>query len=249
MDHDFFSGNHYEHTTAINDFNTIYRSSMTSSQKSEPSQQEKSLRMRNIVNSTIGTNYAIHLTNIGVLYLLDTEKNGIFTAKNFSDLYTTYDKLKETLKPIGEEYTYQFHSFATWVMYCDLARDETGSERFIEWIRQLAINDRTKSSTDHETIYIGITTLKAFYVLLDIQHTHGSSFPNFLTLIQSACEEMGLLTPSETQVPKRIPMDAIEFVFRNFVSGFMKMMEDMGIPTAQDDVLGPFVHNQHAAPS
>ena len=213
----------------------------------------KLLKM-NVLNET--GDFKINLCHIPTLYFLDSNKDGLFTMKDFINLSKIAEEKEKKYKRY--EFTSQLQAHFTLLMSKKVC-SEQGEAEFVAWLIKLVTGglpqnpptqaknnigngNNTNSnilseSEDDEynpdpTKYVDRSILRTLYDVLNVSTSHKIDFQSFFELMKINSDELEENSEGNEEF---ILISVLEFFCRNFIRGFNKLIYDLGFESIIDN--------------
>ena len=201
--------------------------------------------------------FKINLCHIPTLFYLDSDKDGLFTLKDFSKLSKISEEKEKEYKRY--EFSAQLQAYFTLLMWKNVCSDE-GEKKFVEWIKKLIDTQNDKKNNIRETSgnkslqndsninntniesdedfnpdpskYIDRNNLRMLYDVLNVKTTHGIDFQSFFELMKIASDDMEEDTSGNDDF---VLLSVLDFFCVNFIRGFNKLILDLGFDSFEND--------------
>eukprot|EP00003_Mantamonas_plastica_P032957 TRINITY_DN91_c0_g5_i2.p1 TRINITY_DN91_c0_g5~~TRINITY_DN91_c0_g5_i2.p1 ORF type:complete len:341 (-),score=107.03 TRINITY_DN91_c0_g5_i2:472-1494(-) len=169
--------------------------------------------------------YHIDFQHIGVLWVLDSRKRGIFDREdlfNFVELVNQNDDFG-----VENEFQWRFQSFCTVKLWYDVEVEE--QEGFDEWLTKVVTAPfKIREYRDYPNVrFVSSDALRLLHRILDIGTT-SYGFQEFLDLAQQTAEEKNMQKLEDEYLDDVIPVDIIRVFSENFLTGMCSLMKEIG---------------------
>ena len=207
----------------------------------------KKLLKMDVSNET--GDFKINLCHIPTLFFLDSDKDGLFTKKDFINLSKISEEKEKKYKRY--EFTSQLQAHFTLLMSKKVC-SEQGEEEFVSWLIKLVTgglppnppiigknnskNNNTNSnilseSEDDEynpdpTKYVDRSILRTLYDVLNVSTSHKIDFQSFFELMKINSDELEENSEGNEEF---VLISVLEFFCKNFIRGFNKLIFDLGL--------------------
>ena len=208
----------------------------------------KKLLKMDVSNET--GDFKINLCHIPTLYFLDSDKDGLFTKKDFLNLSKIAEEKEKKYKRY--EFTSQLQAHFTLLMSKKVC-SEQGEAEFVAWLIKLVTGglpqnpptqaknnigngNNTNSnilseSEDDEynpdpTKYVDRSILRTLYDVLNVSTSHKIDFQSFFELMKINSDE---LEENSERNEEFVLISVLEFFCKNFIRGFNKLIFDLGL--------------------
>ena len=208
----------------------------------------KKLLKMDVSNET--GDFKINLCHIPTLYFLDSDKDGLFTKKDFLNLSKIAEEKEKKYKRY--EFTSQLQAHFTLLMSKKVC-SEQGEVEFVSWLIKLVTGglpqnpptqaknnfgsgNNTNSnilseSEDDEynpdpTKYVDRSILRTLYDVLNVSTSHKIDFQSFFELMKINSDELEENSEGNEEF---VLISVLEFFCKNFIRGFNKLIFDLGL--------------------
>ena len=220
----------------------------------------KKLLKMDVSNET--GDFKINLCHIPTLYYLDSDKDGIFTKKDFINLSKISEEKEKKYKRY--EFTSQLQAHFTLLMSKKVC-SEKGEEEFVSWLIKLVMGGMTtpqaprdqhknynfgvgnnanntnsnilSESEDDEfnpdpSKYVDRSILRTLYDVLNVSTSHKIDFQSFFELMKINSDELEENSEGNEEF---VLISVLEFFCKNFIRGFNKLIFDLGLESIIDN--------------
>lgn len=176
--------------------------------------------------------YQVDFTHMGTLFALDRNRDGKFTLEDFHE-FASLCKSKAERLPIRHDFKTHIQAFFTLKMWSVVAKED-GEQTFVTWIcalfgaNSLTASRATKKCSSWTGTFYSQDTIKSLYEILAIKQSYGTSYRDFVYLMQSAGEEQKLMKLKDKQVRHYVHETILEQFARHFIKGFVQLMLELG---------------------
>ena len=206
----------------------------------------KKLLKMDVSNET--GDFKINLCHIPTLYFLDSDKDGLFTKKDFLNLSKIAEEKEKKYKRY--EFTSQLQAYFTLLMSKKVC-SEQGEAEFVSWLIKLVIggsvqnpsaqntknnNNNTNSNILSESEeddynpdpskYVDRSILRILYDVLNVSTSHKIDFQSFFELMKINSDELEENSEGNEEF---VLISVLEFFCKNFIRGFNKLIFDLGL--------------------
>ena len=206
----------------------------------------KKLLKMDVSNET--GDFKINLCHIPTLYFLDSDKDGLFTKKDFLNLSKIAEEKEKKYKRY--EFTSQLQAHFTLLMSKKVC-SEQGETEFVSWLIKLVIggsvqnpstqntknnNNNTNSNILSESEeddynpdpskYVDRSILRILYDVLNVSTSHKIDFQSFFELMKINSDELEENSEGNEEF---VLISVLEFFCKNFIRGFNKLIFDLGL--------------------
>ena len=209
----------------------------------------KKLLKMDVSNET--GDFKINLCHIPTLYFLDSDKDGLFTKKDFLNLSKIAEEKEKKYKRY--EFTSQLQAHFTLLMSKKVC-SEQGEAEFVSWLIKLVIggvvqnpsNQNTKNNfangnntnsnilseseeddyNPDPTKYVDRSILRILYDVLNVSTSHKIDFQSFFELMKINSDELEENSEGNEEF---VLISVLEFFCKNFIRGFNKLIFDLGL--------------------
>ena len=207
----------------------------------------KKLLKMDVSNET--GDFKINLCHIPTLYFLDSDKDGLFTKKDFLNLSKIAEEKEKKYKRY--EFTSQLQAHFTLLMSKKVC-SEQGEAEFVSWLIKLVIGgsvqnpstQNTKNNNNNNTNsiilseseeddynpdpskYVDRSILRILYDVLNVSTSHKIDFQSFFELMKINSDELEENSEGNEEF---VLISVLEFFCKNFIRGFNKLIFDLGL--------------------
>ena len=209
----------------------------------------KKLLKMDVSNET--GDFKINLCHIPTLYFLDSDKDGLFTKKDFLNLSKIAEEKEKKYKRY--EFTSQLQAHFT-LLISKKVCSEQGEAEFVSWLIKLVIggvvqnpsNQNTKNNfangnntnsnilseseeddyNPDPTKYVDRSILRILYDVLNVSTSHKIDFQSFFELMKINSDELEENSEGNEEF---VLISVLEFFCKNFIRGFNKLIFDLGL--------------------
>lgn len=171
--------------------------------------------------------YAVKLSHISNLFVLDGNKDGRFTLE---ELYKFAEYCRdEGAKFKGYEFPFQLQAQSTLLMWKQL--NHGTEDDFAAWIGRIIYEN---SGVEYFKIgpgiaFVNIESVKLLYDLIGMHMLKSFSLQDFFNLLQHAAEESNLMPLESKELDNYIPLSICQDFAKEFLLGFSKLFKDIGL--------------------
>ena len=208
----------------------------------------KKLLKMDVSNET--GDFKINLCHIPTLYFLDSDKDGLFTKKDFLNLSKIAEEKEKKYKRY--EFTSQLQAHFTLLMSKKVCAEQ-GEAEFVAWLIKLVtgglpqnpptqaknnigngnnINSNILSESEDDeynpdpTKYVDRSILRTLYDVLNVSTSHKIDFQSFFELMKINSDELEENSEGNEEF---VLISVLEFFCKNFIRGFNKLIFDLGL--------------------
>ena len=205
----------------------------------------KKLLKMDVSNET--GDFKINLCHIPTLYFLDSDKDGLFTKKDFLNLSKIAEEKEKKYKRY--EFTSQLQAHFTLLMSKKVC-SEQGEAEFVSWLIKLVTscspfagqknnygngnntNSNILSESEEDEYnpdpskYVDRSILRTLYDVLNVSTSHKIDFQSFFELMKINSDELEENSEGNEEF---VLISVLEFFCKNFIRGFNKLIFDLGL--------------------
>ena len=194
--------------------------------------------------------FKINLCHIPTLYFLDSDKDGLFTKKDFLNLSKIAEEKEKKYRRY--EFTSQLQAHFTLLMSKKVC-SEQGEAEFVSWLIKLVTgglpqnpqaqeknnfgsgnntNSNILSESEEDeynpdpTKYVDRSILRTLYDILNVSTSHKIDFQSFFELMKINSDELEENSEGNEEF---VLISILEFFCKNFIRGFNKLIFDLGL--------------------
>jgi len=167
----------------------------------------------------------VDVAHLGTLFCLDENKDGRFSEAEFGKFAAQFSGKKS----FSHDFQMHLQAFCTLHMWNEVTK-EGGVEMFVEWFGKLLQENSMdwRQFRGTREIFLDGDTVRTLHRLLNIKLMYGYSFDNFFGLMQRVAEEKSLMQLENEKYDEYVPLAIVKFFGREFITGFSRVMSDMG---------------------
>jgi hypothetical protein len=181
--------------------------------------------------------HPLDLQHIGTVWTLDAQRRcGRFDQDTLTGFANFYVAFREGER--GVDADAKFAGYCTLQLWNELVAKPDGVEAFVAWVLALcARNDEALAAEGAVATaaaaadFVTWDSVRDLHRLFNVRQGLGHDLPAFFDLLQRAAEERGLMSLEEQRLDKVVPAATIEDFARQFASGFIAFISELGFPS------------------
>lgn len=171
--------------------------------------------------------FPVNFCHLGTLFVVDSDLDGRIALSDlivFANMWASQQRNYERF-----DFQARMQGQCT-LKLCKFVLSEGGVEKFVDWFTKVVMGKREayKFAKYPNALYTNWDTAKLVHEVLNIEKAYGYDSQAFFDLLQRVGEEMGMLHIDDDELDEAIPMPAIRLLAEQFITGFIKMLPQMG---------------------
>ncbi|KAM3128202.1 hypothetical protein pb186bvf_019685 [Paramecium bursaria] len=185
--------------------------------------QRQYLKISEVLKLQHPENYPFSFAHLGILYMIDTQKQGIITMQNLLHFAQVCMRNLKNVQPY--EFQSQLQGLATSLLLEHIVKNNI--QQLCEWFMTLLMND--EQVTIFQNIqFVKLETVQIMYEICNLKVMSNIDIQQFVDLLQQSGEEAGLMSLDQEELDEYIPLETCQEFIKNFLNGFKSLMTEIG---------------------